>query len=500
MIHIRHPSDIQWDTVRAIAYDNEPVRLAPEILATVDHRQRDFLRLIATGVPCYGVTTGLGQLVDQRLTAADSRELSHNILRARAVAIGPPLDKPIVRSMMVIRLVNFLSGLDGVSAKLCRFLVDRLNDDFTPWVPTLGHGMAADATANTHAFQTFIGEGFVFGPDNQRRPAALALAERGIPAYIPAEKEGLALLNGVTVAPAYAIEAYRKLQQLLELANVIAAVSLEALAAPKDSIHPMVKQVSSEPGVRTIIDALQHYLTGSRISPVKLQSPISYRIIPQVHGALHDALQSLKQRTEATFSSFSGNPLMDINAASGGGQLLSVGVFHNQHLVNQAEHTAIALAHLAALSERRLHRLLNPVNTGLTAQLAGRPGLDAGLVVAHKATIDIMARLRIMAQPVSLATGDTSGGQEDYMSLAIPTIARLLDMERLTKAVLAYELLAGTTALDQRKQMPGETVRAVYNAVRQSVPPYDRDRSPGPDVETLLNMVDTPQFRSIISA
>jgi histidine ammonia-lyase len=499
MITITQPSDIQWDTVQAIAYDNVPVRLGPELLAGVEAGRTAFLGLIAQGIQCYGVTTGLGQLVDQQLTEPERHELSHNILRARAAAIGPPLAKPIVRSMMVIRLVNFLSGLDGVSADLCRFLVERLNDEFTPWVPTLGHGMAADATANTHAFQTFIGEGFVLGMDGDRQPAAMALAHRGVTAYALAEKEGLALLNGVTAAPAYAIEAYRQLWRLLELANVAAAVSMEGLAAPKDAIHPAVKRVSSEPGVAVVVDALAHYLAGSRIAPVKLQSPISYRIAPQVHGAFYDALQGLKQRIEATFSSFSDNPLMDIETDGETGRLLSVGLFHNQHLVNQVEHMAVALAHVAALSERRLHRLLNPANTGLTAQLAGRPGLDAGLVVAHKATIDLTARLRMLAQPVSLATGDTSGGQEDYMSLAIPAIARLIEMVELAKAVLAYELLAGITAVDRRKEQPGATVRAVGGYIRQVVPPYERDRSPGPDVEQILVLVDNPVFRGIIA-
>ncbi|MCB0212242.1 MAG: histidine ammonia-lyase [Anaerolineae bacterium] len=495
MIILKTPSDITWQAVEAVAYDHVPLAIDETLLAQVNQGWVDFLHLIAQEIPCYGVTTGLGTLVNTNLTAAERADLPHNILRARAAAIGAPLPKPVARATMVIRLVNFLSGLDGVSVNLCRFLVDRLNDDFTPWIPSLGHGMAADATANTHAFQTFIGEGFVFGPDNQRQPAADALAERGVEPYQLGPKEGLALLNGVTAAPAYALDAYRQLMQQLTLANVVAAVSMEGLAVPKDAVDPALKHASPEPGVLVITAALQRYLANSRIRAVKLQAPVSYRVVPQVHGALYDALQHLRQRIEVALTSFSDNPLMVRDDSPQGGRFLSVGLFHNQHLVNQVEHVALALAHVGCLSERRLHRLLNAQDTGLTPQLAARPGLDAGLVVAHKASLGLAARLRLLAQPISLATGDSSGGQEDYMSLALPAIARLYEMADLVTSMLAYELLAGLVALDQRHARAGDGVEAVRAYVRQSIAPLHRDRSPGPDVEQLREILHTELFR-----
>ena len=139
-----------------------------------------------------------------------------------------------------------------------------------------------------------------------------------------------------------------------------------------------------------------------------------------------------------------------------GGRFLSVGLFHNQHLVNQADHVALALAHVGSLSVRRLHRLLSSQNTGLNPQLAGRPGLDAGLVVAHKAALGIVARLKILANPVSILTSESSAGQEDYMSMAFPTISRLYDMVELVKLILAYECLGGLTALSLRDALAGD--------------------------------------------
>jgi len=174
--------------------------------------------------------------------------------------------------------------------------------------------------------------------------------------------------------------------------------------------------------------------------------------------------------------------------------VLSVGSFHNQHLVNQVEHVALALAHVGCLSERRLHRLLNADNTGLNAQLAARPGLDAGLVVTQKASIDLAARLRLLAQPVSLFTSETSDGQEDYMSMAIPALMRLEEMAQLCRAMLAYELLAGVTAVRMRAQQPGDGVLAVMDYFAPLVAPLERDRPLAVDVETILEHFSCSAF------
>ena len=494
MIIIRSKKDINWQNLEAVAYRNEPLQISDELLDEVDQGRQQFLNLIAQGVPCYGVTTGLGQLVKHNLSDADRDDLPHNILRARAAAIGEPFSKPVARGILFLRLVNFLSARDGVRGDLCRFLVDRLNDGFTPWIPMLGHGMAADAIANTHAFQTFIGEGYVYGDDDCRIEAAAALASRNIIPCRLVEKEGLALLNGITAAPAYAFDAYRCIEKTLNLATLVSAVSIEALAAPKDAYHPVVGQLGAEKGVSLIIEDLQRYLSGSQVETVKLQAPISYRVIPQVHGALRDALSCLRERIESTFACFSDNPLMLLSTEAESGQFLSVGNFHNQHLVNQVEQVALALAHVGCLSERRLHRLFNPENTGLNAQLAARPGLDAGLVVTQKACLDLVARIRMLAQPVSLFTSESSAGQEDYMSMAIPAIHRLYEMINLTKALLAYELLAGLVATSQRDQLCGKGCEAFRKWLKHLIRPLDCDRSPGPEVELLIEKISGSEF------
>ena len=488
MIRIDEPADVNWINLYRVAYQGAALTIGDALLQRVDEGQQQFTRLIERGLPSYGVTTGLGTLVDCELDQAARAQLPANMLRARAVAIGAPFAKPVARAMLLIRQVNFLSGRSAVRSVVCRYLVDRLNDDFTPWVPSLGHGMAADAIANTHAFQTLIGEGFVYGPDNQRLAAATALQRRKLQPLDLSGREGLALINGVCAAPALAMDAFYRIDELLGLANLVAAVSLEGLAAPRDSIDPLVGQLSSEYGVDRVIECLRKHLNHSQVQPHKLQAPVSYRVIPQVHAALYDSLARLREKIENCLRDFSDNPLMD------GARMLSVGSFHNQHLVNQVEHLALALAHVGCLSERRLHRLLNADSSGLSPQLAPRPGLDAGLVVTQKASIDLAARLRLLAQPLSLHTSETSAGQEDYMSMAIPALIRLEEMQQLSRAMLAYELLAGIIALRMRARTPGDGVTAVLEYFEPLIAPLDRDRPLAADVELILDHFSRPAF------
>ena len=493
MIVVAQPGDLNWVNLYRVACQGEALELGDELLAAVDKGYAGFVRLIEAGTPCYGVTTGLGKLVATDLDESARAGLQANLLRARAVAIGEPLPRPVARAMLFFRLVNLLSGRSGVRSDLCRYLVARLNDDFVPWVPTLGHGMAGDAIANTHAFQTLLGEGFVLGPDGCRQSAAQALRARSADPFLLAGREGLALINGVCAAPAMAMQAFYRLEQLLSLANLVAAVSMEGLATPRDAVDPAVAECSSERGIGRVVTALRKHLEHSRIEVRGLQAPVSYRVIPQVHGALSDALAGLRRRIENCLTDFSDNPMQV------GERLLSVGSFHNQHLTNQTEQVALALAHLACLGERRLHRLLNAEHTGLAPQLAARPGLDAGLVVTHKACIDYCARLRLLAQPVSLHTGETSGGQEDYMALAIPALARLDEMDRLTRMLLASELLAGIVAVRQRKQAPGDGVAALLSYFDGLVDSFECDRSPAADIETLLDHFQSEAFTALTS-
>ena len=329
MITLRKLSDINFDSIQSVAWGYESVSLDQCLLESVDASRDIFLARIAEGLPCYGVTTGLGNQVGRVLEDEERASIATNMLRARSAAVGRPIQTEIVRATMMIRLINFLSGRDGVSAALVKYIVGLLNARVTPWIPEMGHGMAADAIANSHGFQVITGEGFVVGEGGCRLPAGEGLLQAGLDVYTPKDKEGIALINGVTIAPAFAIAAYRRLLKLLGLANYVSAMSVEGLAAPKDAFDSELLDVVPEPGVRQVLKHFQKLFTGSEVTPFKLQAPVSYRVIPQVHGAMHDALNNLLQQIHFSLGGFSGNPMMTSGQPQ---ELLSVGVFHNQQL------------------------------------------------------------------------------------------------------------------------------------------------------------------------
>jgi histidine ammonia-lyase len=479
MIALRTLADLNWDNVHAVAWGRERLEVDTALLAQVSDGRAQFEALIDAGVPCYGVTTGLGQLVGMELDVAAREQLANNILFARAAATGDPLPAPVARATLMLKLGNLLSGNDGATRALCEYIVARLNDGFTPWIPRLGHGMGADAVAHSHCFQTLIGEGSVMCSAGLRQSARDALRALRVAPYQPRDKEGLALISGLGASVAYAMHAHGEVEKWLCQALRIGVYTLEAMAVPRDSTDPLLTSLAQHGGTQRVMEAMAALLSDSCFEPHKLQAPVSIRVMPQVYGALHDALASLRATADASMRMFTDNPVM-LDA-----RLLSHGGFHDQHLLNEAERLALALQHAGTLGVRRLHRLMDPVHTGLSAQLAVRPGLDAGMVVVHKAAVELLARAKQLCMPVSLETGETSQGQEDYMSLIFPRLDTLLAQADCLQRVLAHELLAASVALDQRADGVSTATRTLHEAVRRRVPAYTRDRSPGPDADTV---------------
>lgn len=488
--------DITWDSVVAVAWQDARLELADDFLEAVEAGRSRFEAILATGAPIYGVNTGLGTLSEQQLDAEASRALARNILLGRAAATGPPHTRAMSRATMMLKLINFGSGRDGVRPALCDYVVARLNEGFTPWIPKLGHGMAGDAVAHSHCFQTLVGEGFVIGAGGEQLPAAAELGRQGTAPFEPVDKEGLALISGLGASIAYAIEVHRQAAAWLERALLVAATSMEALAAPASATDPALIELTPRPGIRYALDRLHRYRAGSAIAGAKLQAPVSYRIVAQVLGALSDALDTFRAEICRAMQTFTDNPVLVSDDQ--GERLLSHGGFHDQHLLNQAEHLRLALAHAGALGQHRLHRLMDPVRTGLSPQLAARPGLDAGLVLAHKASIELTARAKARCQPTSLFVGEASAGQEDYLSLVFPVLDAIGEMVETFEYVLAYELLAACAALDARTGRPSDAASRTLSIVREAVAPHEADRPPGPDAERIRSLLRNGKLDSCL--
>jgi histidine ammonia-lyase len=281
------------------------------------------------------------------------------------------------------------------------------------------------------------------------------------------------------------------LRATLRLADQVAAAAIEAVAAPLEPYDPEVARLRNDPGLAQAAASLRAALAGSQVRRGARQAPVSFRIVPQVHGALYEALDRLADATLREMRTIGDNPAFVLGATADEDRLLHCGNFHAAAHTAAIEAASLALAQVALLSERRLHRLLDARFSGLSPQLAARPGLDAGLIAIHKACLAFAAEIRSQAVAPSLQHADSSFGQEDAMTMALPALDRLDRFHHLAKRLLVFELYATAVALDARGERAGDAVEDLRAAVRSVAPPYEGDRSYGAELEALLGVVET---------
>jgi histidine ammonia-lyase len=489
MLVLERHDQLDLDAYRRVVARREPVAIDPALLAHVEACRRAMLDHLAEGAAAYGVTTGLGYLRSQSIAMEDQLPLQRSILVGRAAGVGKALPDEVVRGAMLLRLTGFLSGRAGVSADLCRFIADRLNDGWSPVVPASRPGTAGETIPLSHLFQTFIGEGEV-RDGGLPSTAADALARRGAAPYELKLREGLALVNGAPLAPAMAIPLSLRAATALEQATVLGALAVALIGASSRPYSERVGRLKGDGGQRRVHAQLGELLAGYDGAADGPQAPVSFRVLPQVHGAAGDVLAGLEGQLERELRAVTDSPLwLDAEADEPEGFYPS-GNFHSQALALALDSLAIALTQVAALSEKRLHRLLDSRFSGLAEQLSPAPDRGhCGLVSLHKAVVGLCAENRLLAVPAAVHASDASSGQEDFQAfagLAADKLSRLLDNVELT---LAYELVA----LRQAHHLAGTTLPPALAAAMATVTavlePVDCDRSLAPDVQRARELI-----------
>jgi histidine ammonia-lyase len=487
MIRLDRYDGLDGDLYRRIVRDGEPIDVAPELLRAVDDRRAAMLRALESGVAAYGVTTGLGYMSKQPIAAGDQLARQRSLLLGRSVGVGEPYPREVVRGAMLLRLTGFLSGDAAVSSELCRVLIDRLNDDWTPYVPVGPHGSAGEVIPLAHLFQTLVGEGFVL-EDGQRVPAAAALATRGAQPYEPGLKEGIALVNGAPFAPAVAFHLVERARPLLEQATLTAALAAALVGASTRPFSPRIGRLKGDPGQLAVHERLVELLAGGDWAD-RPQAPVSFRVVPQVHGAVLDVLVSVERQLEREVKAVADSPIY-LPAADGEPEgFYPTGGFHSQAIAFGLDSLAIAFTQLGNLAEKHLHRLLDARFSGFPEQLAREPGTHAGASVLHKAVVALCAENRMLATPASVNSADTSAGQEDFEAfafLAADKLRRLLDNVEL---VLAYELDALRQARSLRDAPLPPPLERACELLGGIVEPLAEDRPLGPEIERVRELV-----------
>ena len=444
-------------------------------------------QVVASGETVYGVTTGFGDLADVRISPEQTATLQRNLVRSHAAGAGEPLPTEVVRAMLLLRANALAVGFSGIRPEVVDLLIAMLNAGVHPAVPSRGSvGASGDLAPLAHMALVVIGEGEA-EVGGSTVPGAEALAAAGLEPMELQAKEGLALLNGTQLMTAIGALAVADSAILVRTADVTGAMSLEAMlgtaAAFDDALiwaRPHPGQLASAGRLRTLL-ADSEIGESHRSSPHKVQDPYSLRCMPQVHGAVADALAPLENAVAVELNAATDNPLVFPD-----GRVVSGGNFHGEPIALALDHARLALTALATISERRTARILDARLSGLPAFLAAEPGLESGLMLAQYTAAAAVNELKTTAHPASADTIPTSANQEDHVSMGATSALLLRDALERTTTVLAVEALCAARGLDLRAPLrPGQGVAAAHSVIREVVPPLDGDRSPSPDIAAL---------------
>jgi histidine ammonia-lyase len=482
-------SQLNADLIRRIAA-GQNVTIGSQLAGEITGSCAAARQVLERGEPVYGVTTGMGALSGVTLTAAQQRAHQRQLLLGRAAGGPPWLGPPEVRALYAVRLRTFLSGDAGVSAQLCQRLADFLAAGIVPAVPAQAAGSAGEIVQLAHAFGPVAGVGSVLaaGPPaagaaaaDALVPAAAGLAERGLAPFELGPKEGIALLAGVPGATALSLLAAGEAAAVTAMLEAAAGLSIAVIGAPAGPYAAACARADDVLG--EVLARLRAALPGPAAGRAArmLQAPVSFRVAGPVLAALIRAAGALGGAIDRALAGVTDSPaFLD-------GQFVGTGGFHGIDLAAACDHMTAVLAHASEVSAARTHRLLDPKVTGLAAQLAPRPGPDAGLVAVHKRAAGEVHALRRLAGPSAVGTIETSNGQEDVQSFAWAAAGALRTALRHARAVAACELLTGWQAARLAGWDDGAGGGARELAARLSglIEPIDADRPLGPDIERL---------------
>ena len=482
----------------AVALGGEAVHVSslarPRILAS----RKLIEQIVARDVVVYGVNTGFGKLSDVRIPHAELRQLQLNLVRSHACGIGNPLSEAEVRAMMVLRGNVLVLGLSGIRYEFIELLCELLNRRVCPVVPEKGSvGASGDLAPLAHLALTLIGEGEAFF-EAQRMSGAEALRRAQLTPLQLEAKEGLALLNGTQGMHAVGGLALLRAQRVACVADVAGAMSLEALKGTPAAFDLRLHDARPHPGQKAVAEHLLSLMEGSEIrqshlkDDPRVQDAYSLRCMPQVHGAVRDALAHCEDVLLIESESATDNPLVFAES----GEVISGGNFHGASLALAFDYAAIAIADLMSMSERRTDRLVNPdKNEGLPAFLARHPGLESGFMTAQVAAASLVNEARVLAHPASVDNITTSGGKEDHVSMGMTSALKYRSIVDLAENLLAIELLTATEGLEHRRPLKaGVGVERAFAAVREIAPPLTQDRSLSGDIARVADAIRWGKF------
>lgn len=471
-----------------VAHEGRPVVLADAARDAVARARAVVDEAVAKGAVVYGVNTGFGNFADVVIPPGQLRQLQLNLVRSHAAGVGELLDDAETRALMLLRANVLAKGLSGVRPETLELLIGLLNASIHPAVPSQGSvGASGDLAPLAHLALALVGEGRC----REGMPVADALKRAGLAPVTLEAKEGLALINGTQLMTAVAGLALAESWRLVRTADVAGALTLDALKGTDVAFEARIHAARPHPGQQLSAANLRLLLAGSALREShrdcgRVQDAYSLRCIPQVHGAVRDALDYVSRTIDVEMNAATDNPMVFAET----GEMLSGGNFHGEPVALAADMLAIAMAELGAISERRIERLVNPTLSGLPAFLTKDGGLQSGLMIAHVTAAALASENKTLAHPASVDSIPTSANKEDHVSMGVTAARKAARVAINTRRILAVEVLAACQALEFHR--PTETSRAleaVHRRVRADVAPYEQDRVLSGDIEDLAETI-----------
>ena len=475
--------------IRDILSGNLKLGLTEEVSGLIT-RCREYLdiKIAESDEPVYGINTGFGSLYDRRIPPSDLDTLQKNLVMSHACGMGEEVPGHLVKLMLLLKIVSLSRGHSGVHLATVQRLVDFFNHDVLPVVYRQGSlGASGDLAPLAHLSLPLIGLGEVTHAGS-RMAASEALSKYEWEPLVLKSKEGLALLNGTQFMGAYGTWCCIEARRLLHLADITAALSLDAYDGCPGAFHELLHKVRPHRGQAETAARVLKILEGSEIvsrTKKHVQDPYSFRCIPQVHGASRDALEYVGSVFEREINSVTDNPTIFPDEDL----VLSGGNFHGQPLALALDHLCIAVAELASISERRIYRLLSG-KRGLPLFLVANPGLNSGFMIPQYTAAAIVSENKQLCTPASVDTIESSGGQEDHVSMGANAAVKALKVVENTEKVLAIELYNAAQALEFRRPVRSSAfLEGIVESYRKRVSFIDSDRVMFEDIRESIDFL-----------
>lgn len=488
-------NDLSLSDLHEVVYDQRPVELAEGARKKVIAAREVVEKLLSENRVAYAINTGVGKLSDVHIEPAQNRKLQINLIRSHSAGVGDPLSQPETRAMMLLRANSLAKGFSGVRPEVIDLICSMLNKGVHPVVPSQGSvGASGDLAPLAHLALAMMGEGDVW-QGSARESSAKALQRAGIAPLVPEAKEAISLINGTQAMLAVGTLSLLAAENLAETADVLGAMSLDALHGTDVAFDARIHDARPHAGQTQVAANLRRLLKGSEIREShkdcgRVQDAYSLRCIPQVHGAVRDTLAFCRRTFEIEMNSAVDNPLVFVKS-HGEGDIISGGNFHGQPLAFALDYLAIALSAITGISERRIERLVNPaLNEGLPPFLAPEAGINSGFMMPQVTAAALASENKGLAHPASVDSITTSGNKEDYVSMGMAAAIKLKRVIANATNVLAIEACAAAQALDFLSPLKSsQPLQSAHAAIRKVSPKIEHDRVFAEDFAKLAELI-----------